>query len=378
MRRFLAALLILACEAMPLASPGPVPSDQPATPSALVASPSPAPEPYRGSLLYGEFLADSGPIAVRAISLPDGVRRDIAMIAKDLDARFAVSPDERQLAIFEKEDQHVARTSRWRVRLIDLVSGAERQLTEPRVDSYDTRPWDIGWSSGGALLLASRPRLELIETSGARVPIADFPAGTLGVTFRDPTHPGLVVAQTRSTNHLYFVGDDGRSLRPLRERAFFGIASYARRPNTDEVVELITRFDGGIAFSVLRPDGESEYFLEGPRVEGLVELVGTTSAAAYLVWPVAREDPAAYGTAGTAFYYRVGYDGQTRVVDATRNWGAFAPTGISPDGRALLIASSQSRTGYGPFSLSVCCTERPSRPLLPPGDYFTIGWLRTP
>lgn len=378
MRRFLAALLIIACEQLPLASPVPTPSEPAATPSALVASPSPTPEPYGGSLLYGEFLADSGPIAVRAISFRDGSRRDIAMIAKDHDARFAVSPDERQLAIYEKLDQHTARTARWRVRLVDLISGAERQLTEPRVDSYDTRPWDIAWTSGGALLLASRPRLERIETTGARVPVAEFPAGTLGVTFRDPVHPGIVVAQTRAANHVYLAGDDGRSLRPLRERSFFGIAAYARRPNTDEVVELITRFDGAIAFSVLRVDGEEEYFLEGPRVEGLVDLIGTTPGGAYIVWPVSREDPVAYGTAGTAFYYRVGYDGQVRLVDATRNWGAFAPTGVSPDGRALLIASSQSKTGYGPFSISVCCTERPARSILPPGDYFTIGWLSSP
>jgi hypothetical protein len=379
MRRFLAIVLVLAaCEQLPLASPSPAAVDPSASPSPVASTPTPPPEPYRGSLLYGEFLADNGPIAVRAISLPDGARRDLAMIGKNLDARFALSPDERQLAIYEKEDQHVPRTARWRVRMIDLASGAERQLTAPRVDSYEQRPWDIGWSAGGALLLASRPRLERLEANGARVPVAEFPAGTLGVTFRDPVHPGLIVAQTQSTNHVYLAGDDGRSLRLLRERAFVGVASYARRPNTDEVVELITRFDGGIAFSVLRADGETEYFLEGPRVEGLVELVGTTPSAAYVVWPVARDDPVAYGVAGTAFYYRVGYDGQVRVVDATRNWGAFAPTGVSHDGRALLIASSQSRTGYGPFAVAVCCAERPARPLLPPGDYFTIGWLKAP
>lgn len=345
-----------------------MPSASPAQASAPAAARHPA-------LVYAELLADDGPLAVRAISVAGGAARDLASVAPKLDARFALSPDERALAILEKQDQHEQRTSRWRLRLIDLAAGSERELIGWRVDAYEEVPWDVGWSPGGALLLASSRTLSRVAADGRASVVRTFPRETLGATFRDPAHPGLVVSQTTTTFSIHLVSDDGTSASPFAERPLAGVAGYARRPGGDEVVELVTRFDGKVTLSLLRGGApERSFGLDGPRVDGLVELIGTTPNAVYALWPVAKADPVALDVLGTAFFVRIAFDGGTQVVDATRNWGPAGPLGLSPDGSALLVPVG-ARRGGSKFALAVCCATRPARPLLPAAERVVIGWF---
>lgn len=374
MRTLLAlAFVLAACEPAPVGAPSP--EESPTGPAATAPRPGAPPEPAR--LVYGEFLADEGPIAVRAISLATGQIRALALVPERREARFALSPDGRRLAIFEREDRHAERTTRWRIRLVEIASDPprERELVAPQTSSYEERPWDLGWSSEGTLLLAGPPALERIAEGGGRTVVERLPEGTIGVTFRDPAHPGLLVSQTANALSVYLVDADGRAARRIRERQLVGFASYARRPLGGDVVELSSRFDGTVTLAILRADGADDvYVLSGPRVEGAVELAGSTPDALYVVWPVAREDPVAFGILGTAFVYRVAYDGAARVVDSIRNWTPSAPVAVSPDGRALLVPQA-AVPGAGRFSVGVCCAERPARPLLPAGDYFVIGWI---
>lgn len=376
--RVLAALLLLLLACEPAAEPEPSsPAPSPSTTPA--ASPTAVARSRYGTLLYGELLADDGPLAVRAISLATGVVREIASVAPKKDARLALSPDERQLAIVEREDLHEQRTSRWRLRLVDLADGRERELTAPRVDTYEEVPWDVGWSAGGALLVVSPRRLIRVALSdGTRGTVRVFSGDTVGATLRDPAHPGLLVSQTIDTISVHLLETDGSGARLRHERRLVGVAAYARRPGSDEILELVTRFDGQVTLALLRPDGgEDARILQGPRVDGLVELIGTTASAAYLLWPIAREDSAALQQRGTALFYRLDFDGAARIVDATRNWGPAGPLGLAPDGSALLIPTAR-RAGSSRFALAVCCATRPARPLLPPAERVVIGWLSEP
>lgn len=362
-----AALIVLACETA-------TPPAETATPPSPARSGAP-PAARQPSLVYAELLAENGPLAVRTISLAGGPVRDLATVAPKLDARFALSPDERTLAILERQDQHEQRTSRWRLRLVDLAATSEREAIASRVDTYEEVPWDVGWSPGGALLLASPRALSRVAPDGAIAVVHRFVRETLGATFRDPAHPGIVVSQTTDAFAIHLVRDDGSGATLFAERPLAGVAGYARRPGSDEIVELVTRFDGRVAFSLLQPGlPERSAVIDGPRVDGLVELVGTTPNALYALWPVARSDPVALDVIGTAFFVRIGYDGATQVVDATRNWGPAGPLGLSPDGSALLVPIG-ARRGGSKFALAVCCATRPARPLLPPAERAVIGWL---
>ncbi len=138
----------------------------------------------------------------------------------------------------------------------------------------------------------------------------------------------------------------------------------------------MTRFDGPITYTILRPGGqEATYLLSGPRVEGIVDLIGTTPEAAYVIWPIAQSDPAALGVLGSALIYKVGYDGRLTLVEGVRNWGEYGPLGISPDGRALLAPAGDKPASDAPFSIALCCERRPAVPLLDVADRFIIGWI---
>lgn len=373
MRLLLVLLLSLsACDAPATVVPSPTAT---ATPFPTPATPPPTPGPQRYSLLYGEFLGPRQPLAVRGVSLNTRAVREVARIAPEHDGRFAIHPDGRRMAILDKLDHHVPRTTTWRLRLLDLDTLSERDVIAERTDPEPIIPWDVGWTPGGTLLLVSRPSLDRVdERDGTRAPLARFADGTLGVTFRDLVHPTIVVSQTADAYSVYLVSDD--AVRKVAERELVGIASYARRPGTDEIVELVTRFDGAVTYSVLRRDGtESRFTLEGPRVEGLVELIGTTPEAAYILWPIEETDPLALGVVGSALLYRLGYDGDLTVVDGARNWGPFGPLGVSPDGRALLVPNGNEARSDARFTISVCCERRPAPLLLDYGDRFVIGWL---
>lgn len=366
-------LLVCACE-----SPRAVVTTPPPSPTAPLASPTPRPTPgpQRYTLLYGDYPpSPRQPTVVRLVSLNTQATREIARIEWEHDGRFAIHPDGRRLAILDKLDHHREHTTTWRLRMVDLQTFVERDVIAARTDPELSVPWDVGWTPEGALLLASRPALERIdERDGRRTPLLRFPAETLGVTFRDLTHPTIVVSQTVDAYAVYLVDDDG--VRAIAQRPLSGIPHYARRPGSDEVVELLNRFDGPVTFSLLRADGsQPRYDLSGPRVEGLVELIGTTPEGAYLLWPIAEEDPAALGVVGSALIYRLSYDGGLTLLAGVRNWGPFGPLGVSPDGRALLVPAGQTARSDAPFTIAVCCERRPPVPLLDFGDRFVIGWL---
>lgn len=369
----LATLLIaLACEP-PTATPSMTPTTvtPPLTPTPV---PTPPP-PYRYTLVYGDFLGQRQPTVVRAISLNGGTFRDLAVIAPEHDGRFAIGA--RGLAILDKLDHHREHTTTWRLRLLDLATAKERDVIAERTDPEHLVPWDVAWSPGGKLLLASLPTLDVVdETSGKRTTIFRFPQYTIGVTFRDPAHPTIAVSQTFDTYTIYDVTDD--TARKIADRPLVGPASYARRPGTDEILEVVTRFDARTTYALIGPSGVREAELKGPVVEGLVDLVGTTVAKAYLLWPIAKSDQRAYGVEGSALIVTLGYDGAVEVVAGIRNWGPFGPEGVSPDGRALLVPNGNAAQNDGRFTISVCCERRPPWELLDFGDRFVIGWIEEP
>ncbi len=382
MRRALVLLLVLlvSCESVP----GPAaPGESPTPTTAASPGASAAPQASRfDTLLYAEALGADAPTAVRSVSLTTGAIRTIASVLPKRDAQFALSPDERRLAIFEKEDMHEQRTARWRVRLVDVRDRTERELVPARVDPLQEVPWDIGWSSGGALLIAAPRRLTRIALgNGTLGTIRVFGGGTLGATFRDKSRPGLLVSQTVDTLSVHLLDPDGAGARLLFERKLVGITGYARRGESDDIVELATRFDGQVTLSLIHADGsEDARTLDGPRVDGLVELIGATSGAAYLLWPIAPDDPIALRTPGTAILYRVDLFGAVKVIDATRNFAPGAPSSLAPDGSALLVPIGRRpvRENLGTdyrFALAVCCSVRPAKPLLPAAPRDVIGWL---
>lgn len=376
MRRALLTLaLLVACEpatVTPSATPSEPSSATPSATATLAAQPTPA--PYAYALVYVEFFGEDEPSRIRIRSLDRPVTRELGTVAPKHDARLALSPDTRRLAVLDKEDHDVERTSTWRLRLIDLDGAAERELIAPRTDPDPLVPWDVGWSPDGALLLASRQALERVETDGSRVTVERLPDTTVGVTFRDPAHPGLLVAQSKDALSVYRVESSDRALK-IVERGLVGVAEYALRPGTRDIIELVTRFDGVVTLSLIHDDGTvAVAALAGPRVEGLVELVGATADSVFVLWPLARDDPAALKTLATAFLYRGGYDGALRVVDGTRNWGEYGPLGVSPDGRALLVPVGNVAGTAASFAIDVCCERRPAPRLLDFGDRAIVGW----
>ncbi len=366
----LALLLTFACEV-----PAVVPSGSPGTTARPTPTARATPAPQRYALLFGEIVGDKQPTEIRIVSLNTGGVRDVTRIAPKHDARFAIHPDGTRLAILDKEDHHIERTTTWRLHLLDLATLADREVIKERTDPEPIVPWDVGWTPEGKLLLASRPALERVdERNGSRALFLRFPEGTIGVTFRDLAHPTLVVSQTTDAYSVYLVDDDG--VRKIADRDLVGVTSFARRPGSDEVVELVTRFDGVVTYTVLHADGgSSTYALSGPRVDGIVDLIGTTPEAAYLIWPIAQGDPAAFGVLGSALVYKVGYEARLTLVEGVRNWGEYGPLGVSPDGRALLVPAGAKAASDAPFSIAVCCERRPATPLLGVADRFVIGWL---
>ena len=338
---------------------------------------SATPGPYRFALLYVESLDQKQPRPVSVLSLNGGAPHVIATLAPEHDGRFAIHPDSRAVVILDKLDHHLAHTATWRVRFVDLVTGRERDVIRERTDAGLAVPWDIAWTADGRLLLATRQSLDSIDLgSGARTAVLGFPPGTIGVTFRDPVHPTIVVSQTLETFSIYVV--DGAGARRVTERPVAGYTEYALRPGSDEILELVTRYDGTVTLSLLRADSAREWTLRGPRVEGIVALIGTTPAAAYLIWPIAQSDPAAYGQEGSAFLYAASYDASLDAVAGVRNWGEFGPLGISPDGRALIVPTGEKAQSDAKFSIAICCEQRPPTPLLGYGDRCVVGWLAEP
>ena len=238
-------------------------------------------------------------------------------------------------------------------------------------------PWDVGYSPGGKLLLASRPTLDVVdEANGQRSTILRFPEGIIGVTFRDVMHPTIAVTQTVDSYTIYDVHDDDAT--KVADRQLVGVASYARRPGTSEILEVVTHFDGRTTFALIAPAGPREFEIKGPTVEGLVDLVGTTAASAYLLWPIAKTDQLAHGVEGSALIFSLGYDGALEPVAGVRNWGPFGPEGVSPDGRAVVVPNGDTAQSDARFTISVCCERRPPWELLDYGDRFVIGWLPEP
>lgn len=328
-------------------------------------------------MVFGEFVAgpDPQPVLVRSVSLNSGRVRDVTRIAPKRNGRFAIHPAGDRMAILDKEDHHRERKATWLLRIILLDSLVERVVIPERTDPILAVPWDVGWTAGGALLIASQAALETVdESTGARSRALRFPDGTLGVTFRDKTHPGILVTQSAEALAVYLV--DAAGARKVADRPLAGYTDYARRPGGDEVVELVSRYDGVVYYSLIRPDGAADSFtLSGPKVEGIVDLIGTTLAGTYLIWPIARDDPAALGAVGSALIYSAGYDGKLTLVEGVRNWGEYGPLGISPDGRALVVPAGEKAASDANFAIAICCERRPAVPLLDYGDRFVIGWI---
>ena len=369
----LAMVLLLACEAPAAAPTSPAPTATPSpTPAPPTAAPTPA--PYRFSLLYGDFLGAKKPTPVSVLSLNGGLPHVIATIAPEHDGRFAIHPESTSVAILDKLDHHLEHTTTWRVRLVDLAAGRERDVIGERTDAEPVVPWDVSWSADGRLLLASRPSLDVIDlTSGARTPLLRFPPGTIGVTFRDTAHPALVVSQTLQTFSIYVV--DAGAVRHVADRDIAGATEYAFRPGSDEVLELVTRYDGRVTLALLRGEVAREWTLDGPKVEGYVPLIGTTPSSAFLVWPIQQSDPASLDTEGSAYLYSLSYDATLTALARLRNWGEFGPLGVSPDGRALIVPTGEKAASDARFSIAICCERRPPVPLLDFGDRFVIGWI---
>ena len=371
--RVIAVVFVVACQAPVSLSPSPSPApSRSSAPAASTAAPTPG--PYRYALLYGEFLGAKQPTPVSVVSLNGGAPHVIAALAPEHDGRFAIHPDSSSLAILDKLDHHLAHTTTWRLRLVDLAAGSERDVIRERTDGERAVPWDIAWTGDGKLLLASRQSLDSVDlATGTRTTMLSFPDGTIGVTFRDPQHPALVVSQTLETLSLFLV--DGAGVRHVADRPLIGATEYALRPGSDEIVELVTTYEGAVRFAVLRGGAAEEWTINGPKVDGYVALVGTTPAAAYLIWPVAKDDPAALGVEGSAYLYATAYDATLRPLAGVRNWGEFGPLGVSPDGRALIVPDGEKAQSDAKFSIAICCEHRPPAPFLPYGDRFVIGWI---
>jgi hypothetical protein len=212
--------------------------------------------------------------------------------------------------------------------------------------------------------------------------VVSFPSGTIGVTFRDTQHPLIVVSQTLQTSSIYVVdpaapGTRGEAtpVRHIVDRPIAGYTEYAMRPGTDEILELVTRYDRTVTLSLLTATSAREWKLEGPAVEGIVALAGTTPSAAYFIWPIQKTDPAALGVEGSAFLYSATYDATLETVAGLRNWGEFGPLGVSPDGRAVVIPIGERAQSDARFSIAICCERRPSPQLLGFGDRYVIGWI---
>ena len=369
-----ALLLVLGCETPAAVS---TPTQTPSASLPPGPTPLPTPPPYRYTLLYGEFLGPRRAWVVRAVSLNGGLPRTLTTVAWEHDGRFAIAPQGTTLAILDKLDHHLEHTTTWRLRLLDLASRKERDVIAERTDPELLVPWDVGYSPGGKLLLASRPTLDVVdETNGQRSTIFRFPEGNIGVTFRDLAHPTIAVTQTVDSYTIYDVHDDGAA--KVADRPLVGVGSYARRPGTNEILEVVTHFDGRTTFALIAPTGTREFEIKGPTVEGLVDLIGTTPSFAYLMWPIAKSDQLAHGVEGSALIFSLGYDGALEPVAGVRNWGPFGPEGVSPDGRALVVPNGDTAQSDARFTMSICCERRPPSPLLDYGDYFVIGWVPEP
>ncbi|HYY54098.1 MAG TPA: hypothetical protein VFA01_01845 [Candidatus Dormibacteraeota bacterium] len=372
--RVIALAFLVACQAPVSLSPSPSPLATASPTRPAPPTPTPTAAPYRYALLYGEFLGAKQPTPVSVVSLNGGAPHVIAVLAPEHDGRFAIHPDSRSVAILDKLDHHLAHNTTWRIRLVDLRSGAERDVIRETTDGELTVPWDIAWSADGTLLLATRRSLDIVDLdSGARTRMLAFPDGTIGVTFRDPQHPAIVVSQTLETSSIFVV--EAGAARHVADRPLAGYTEYAMRPNTDEILELATRYDGTVTLAMLRADSVREWKLSGPKVEGIVALAGTTTSAAYLIWPIAQSDPAAFGVEGSAFLYATSYDATLDAVAGLRNWGEFGPLGVSPDGRAVIVPSGEKAQSDARFAIAICCEHHPPTPLLGYGDRFVIGWV---
>ncbi|OLC58837.1 MAG: hypothetical protein AUH85_00095 [Chloroflexi bacterium 13_1_40CM_4_68_4] len=371
--RVIAIAFLVACEA-PAATPTSPPPSRTTAPTPAPPTASPTPPPYRFSLLYGDFLGAKEPTPVSVLSLNGGLPHVVATIAPEHDGRFAIHPESTSVAILDKLDHHLEHTTTWRVRLVDLSSGHERDVIRERTDTELVVPWDLAWSVDGRLLLASRPSLDVVDlTTGARTSILRFPDGTIGVTFRDPVHPAIVVSQTLETFSIYVV--DAGGVRHVADRPIVGATEYAFRPGSDEILELVTRYQGRVTLALLRTDSVREWTLDGPKVEGYVPLIGTTPSSAFLLWPVSKSDPAALDVEGSAYLYSLSYDASLTAVAGVRNWGEFGPLGVSPDGRALIVPTGEKAQSDARFSMAICCERHPPVPLLGFGDRFVIGWI---
>jgi hypothetical protein len=371
--RVIAVVLLVGCAAPVSVSPSATTATSP--PVATTAAASRTREPYRFALLYGETRAATQPTAISVLSLNGGVPRVVAALAPEHDGHFAIHPEYRSLAILDGLDHHLAHETTWRLRLVDLTRGTERDVIAETTEGERTVPRDVAWSSQGSLLIASRRSLDVVDvTSGLRRSVMSFAETTLDVTFQDQQHGALLVTQTAETISVYALDDSGVP-RHVVDRPVVGYAAYAKRVGTDDILEVVTRYDGTVVFSLLRADSVREWTLAGPKVDGVVALAGTTAAAAYLAWPVAASDPAAFGVEGSAFLYRASYDASLETVAGMRNWGEFAPLGVSPDGRAVIVPSGERAQAGARFAIAVCCEQRPPAPLLDYGDRFVIGWI---
>lgn len=123
---------------------------------------SPAPtDPYTGERIAGQ---------VGLLDLDD----DTAVVLPDTDVTaVAFSPDGTELAVEQADTDSVAEA---RVRVVDLASGAERDLA---VDGVLAGP--AAWSPDGRLLATTT-----LEPSGAPVGVPD-PGAPSGLAFVDPT-----------------------------------------------------------------------------------------------------------------------------------------------------------------------------------------------
>src|SRR2546425_6253361 len=178
--RALVVVLLFACACeMPVAVPPSTPSPTP--PAAPTARPTPAPQRY--SLLFGEFPDDDKkPMPIRVVSLNSGDTRDIMTLAPKHDGRFAIHPDGMRMAVLDKEDHHRERTATWRLDIFDLGTLAVRNVISERTEPDTIVPCAVGWTSEGALLIASRPGLDRVdELGGSSSTLERFPDGPIGV-----------------------------------------------------------------------------------------------------------------------------------------------------------------------------------------------------